>query len=404
MVKTKIHGKMYDLTNFNHPGGSIPIDIIDNKDSTCLFESYHPVSNREKLNNILSKYEVHDDNSIIQQDVYDFSIFNDDFTKEVRMEVYNYFNNIATKNNCTLIEATKMTAIKKIELIVLASIFIINLIRWFYTNNFIYLFTIPFSYYLLLVNYFHDAGHFALFTNKYIETIMFCCIYFIYSSIGWYNYHTYEHHSYANIVNSDIDLDNYVNINRLYVYNYFVQILCTTLYSNNSLDIKLIRYNYKHLLFVLINILYKILYIKLFFIDKLIFGIFKSILSYFIPIICIQILFAIFTQINHIHKENFTNNQHFYRHQILTSTNVKTNSYIMRIFSGGLNCQIEHHLFPSINSCHLPEIAKIVKPLCKKYNIHYNEYDSLFSAVYDTIITAKKLNNKTINDYNFKIK
>ena len=48
-IITKIHGKMYDLTNFNHPGGKMPIYLIMNKDGTCLFESYHPVSNRQML-------------------------------------------------------------------------------------------------------------------------------------------------------------------------------------------------------------------------------------------------------------------------------------------------------------------------------------------------------------------
>tara|TARA_X000001036_G_C19978087_1_gene521036 strand:- start:249 stop:461 length:213 start_codon:yes stop_codon:yes gene_type:complete len=54
-IRTKIHGKMYDLTNFNHPGGQIPMYLIDNKDGTCLFESYHPVSNKDNLNKILQK-------------------------------------------------------------------------------------------------------------------------------------------------------------------------------------------------------------------------------------------------------------------------------------------------------------------------------------------------------------
>ena len=68
----------------------------------------------------------------------------------------------------------------------------------------------------------------------------------------------------------------------------------------------------------------------------------------------------------------------------------------MRILSGGLNYQIEHHLFPSVNSCHLPEISKIVKKLCKKYNIKYNEYNSFFKALYDVFITVKNINNKNI--------
>ena len=63
----------------------------------------------------------------------------------------------------------------------------------------------------------------------------------------------------------------------------------------------------------------------------------------------------------------------------------------MRIYSGGLNCQIEHHLFPSVNSCHLPALAQIIKPLCQKHNIKYNESSNLFHAIQDTIKTIQRL-------------
>ena len=87
-MKTLIHKKMYNLSNFKHPGGNIPIQLINNKDGTCLFESYHPVSNRKYIQEILSKYEIKNDNSIIEQNVYDFSEFsNNNFTKELRLEV-----------------------------------------------------------------------------------------------------------------------------------------------------------------------------------------------------------------------------------------------------------------------------------------------------------------------------
>ena len=113
----------------------------------------------------------------------------------------------------------------------------------------------------------------------------------------------------------------------------------------------------------------------------------------------LMLLFIIFTHVNHTHTENFTWSRHLYKHQIITSSNIKSDSYIMHVLSGGLNC----HLFPSVNSCHLPAIAKIVKPLCLKYNIPYNEYTSFFTALYDTFLTVKKLNPKTLGDFNFKI-
>ena len=63
-MKTKIHNKTYDLTTFKHPGGQKALELVDNKDGTCLFELYHPVSNKDNLNTILNKYEIPDDSSI----------------------------------------------------------------------------------------------------------------------------------------------------------------------------------------------------------------------------------------------------------------------------------------------------------------------------------------------------
>jgi hypothetical protein len=49
-------------------------------------------------------------NSILPQNVYDFSEFsNNNFTKELRLEVYNYFKKISNDKKITMIETTKST-------------------------------------------------------------------------------------------------------------------------------------------------------------------------------------------------------------------------------------------------------------------------------------------------------
>ncbi len=50
---------------------------------------------------------------------------------------------------------------------------------------------------------------------------------------------------------------------------------------------------------------------------------------------------------------------------------------IGNFFTGGLNLQIEHHLFPAISFMHYPAIAKIVKDECTKRGITYARYDTL---------------------------
>jgi cytochrome b involved in lipid metabolism len=54
---TKIHQNYYDLTDFKHPGGPIPIGLIENRDGTELFESHH-LFTQKRIRDILSAYEM----------------------------------------------------------------------------------------------------------------------------------------------------------------------------------------------------------------------------------------------------------------------------------------------------------------------------------------------------------
>ncbi|CAM9134699.1 unnamed protein product [Scytosiphon promiscuus] len=47
---------------------------------------------------------------------------------------------------------------------------------------------------------------------------------------------------------------------------------------------------------------------------------------------------------------------------------------------GGINFQIEHHLFPSMSHMLYAEIAPIVRNACREFNIPYNAHPSLWSA------------------------
>ncbi|CAN0524971.1 unnamed protein product [Ectocarpus sp. 8 AP-2014] len=47
---------------------------------------------------------------------------------------------------------------------------------------------------------------------------------------------------------------------------------------------------------------------------------------------------------------------------------------------GGINYQIEHHLFPSMSHMLYAEIAPIVKDACEEFDIPYNAHPTLWSA------------------------
>lgn len=78
-------------------------------------------------------------------------------------------------------------------------------------------------------------------------------------------------------------------------------------------------------------------------------------------------------------------------HQLNTTANFATDNKVISWLLGGLNFQIEHHLFPRVSHIHYPKISKVVKETCKKYNIEYIEYSSLLKALYSHIFHIRRL-------------
>jgi linoleoyl-CoA desaturase len=78
-------------------------------------------------------------------------------------------------------------------------------------------------------------------------------------------------------------------------------------------------------------------------------------------------------------------------HQIETSCNFATGSRSFSWFVGGLNYQIEHHLFPNICHIHYPAISKILKETVNEFNIPYRHYKTFFGAIKAHGVMIKKL-------------
>lgn len=77
-----------------------------------------------------------------------------------------------------------------------------------------------------------------------------------------------------------------------------------------------------------------------------------------------------------IHLEN-----NWAKHQVLTTANFARKNKLVNWYVGGLNFQIEHHLFPRVSHIHYPAISEIVKDTCKEYGLYYNDFPSMWSAV-----------------------
>lgn len=68
-------------------------------------------------------------------------------------------------------------------------------------------------------------------------------------------------------------------------------------------------------------------------------------------------------------------------HQIKTTANFAPKNKIISWFVGGLNYQIEHHLFPRVSHVHYPAISKIVEEKCKEFNLNYISLPTMTNAI-----------------------
>ena len=78
-------------------------------------------------------------------------------------------------------------------------------------------------------------------------------------------------------------------------------------------------------------------------------------------------------------------------HQLKTTANFATHNKLVSWFVGGLNFQIEHHLFPKISHIHYPAISKIIKQACQEYGIAYIEYPRVRYAVASHVAFLKQM-------------
>ena len=81
-------------------------------------------------------------------------------------------------------------------------------------------------------------------------------------------------------------------------------------------------------------------------------------------------------------------------HQIKTTANFAPENRIISWFVGGLNYQVEHHLFPRISHVHYPALSKIVQRHCAQFQLPYHCFPGLTPAISSHLRTMKHLGKK----------
>ncbi len=81
----------------------------------------------------------------------------------------------------------------------------------------------------------------------------------------------------------------------------------------------------------------------------------------------------------------------FLKHQLATTANFAINNRLVHFLFGGLNFQIEHHIFPHICHMHLHKLSPIVRATAQEFGLPYNESPSFFAAISSHFRTLKNL-------------
>ena len=68
-------------------------------------------------------------------------------------------------------------------------------------------------------------------------------------------------------------------------------------------------------------------------------------------------------------------------HQVQTTVDFARGNWLLCYFLGGLNFQVEHHLFHKICHVHYPALSKVVEDACREFGVQYNAHRSFWAAV-----------------------
>ena len=258
----------------------------------------------------------------------------------------------------------------------------------------------------------HDANHGSYSSKSWVNDFMGLSMNFMgASSFFWKQKHNIIHHTYTNVDGIDDDIAKSPIIRQCesqrWVPAHKVQHLyLLPAYALSSIfwlfSMDFVKYfthkiytteawkmNVKnHVIFWVTKILYATFYMAL---PIMIFGFSHWLIGFLIMHAFMGLTMSLVFQLAHVVENTEFENialdetKHietaWAEHQIKTTSNFAMNSKLVSWFVGGLNFQIEHHLFPKVSHVHYPAISKIVQEKCTEYKLPYNQYPSLAEAL-----------------------
>lgn len=278
---------------------------------------------------------------------------------------------------------------------------------------------------LIGFNIMHDSVHGSFSKNKKLNKVLGYTLDLIGGSERlWYHKHNVLHHTYTNIAGVDTDLESN-GILRLspnqkwHPWHRFQVLYALPTYSFLTLSMVIFtdyqKFFSNHIgpykmprpkiseatLFIVTKILYFFytLALPMFFHPVL------TVIGGFIVVhLILGLTMSVVFQLAHTVDENdfpvaqipenIIENE-WAIHQVETTANFSPKSRFANWYMGGLNFQIEHHLFARISHVHYRKISKIVEQTCKDFGVTYTSYSNMFTAFWTHMRFLNEMGKKS---------
>lgn len=273
----------------------------------------------------------------------------------------------------------------------------------------------------------HDANHGAYSSKSWINSILGYSLNLVgANAFNWKIQHNVMHHTFTNIHDHDEDISprgvlrlspqsDWKKIHKYqFAYAWFLYGLMTIVWVVLKDFVRLIRYQREgmikkqHASIIkewIVLIASKVVFIGYIFVIPLIFtslSWWQILLGIIIMHYIAGFILAIIFQPAHVIEgteyptadESNTLENNWNVHQLHTTTNFSNNSRWFSWYVGGLNYQIEHHLFPNICHVHYRKISSIVKSTTAEFGLPYKSVKTFVDALFSHMKMLKQLGVK----------
>lgn len=269
----------------------------------------------------------------------------------------------------------------------------------------------------------HDAVHGSYSDKEWVNTLMGATMYLLGSNVfNWKIQHNVMHHAYTNIegydediaVSSLIRLSQYAPLRKIHRYQYIDAFFFYGLMTLSKLTRdfnQLAKYNrdgvtrkfhinptmeYAKMTIIKLAYLFVLIGIPILFTP---FAWWQVLIGFLLMHWTAGCILSTVFQMAHVVEgarqfepdENGIIHTEWAVNEVLTTSDFARNNGLLNWYAGGLNFQIEHHLFPNICHVHYRRIAPIVEKTAKEFGLFYNVKPSFFAALKSHIARLKEL-------------